>query len=173
MWKYWPFKKDYLLVAGSALLLAICYAFAFSKTIADWKIYGQLTSQLSAGEDLAYQPGYLERRSRNLEKILALYRSDTTLFRSNTISTIAGLADKRGVKLTGVPVEETIYHTPSAIIQKLTFTGDFFALNHFLYDLESAEGLGIPRSVVIQKERRGAETEAGKLNMEILQEISR
>ena len=173
MWKYWPFKKDYLLVAGSAILLVICYEFAFSKTIADWGVFRDLTSQMSRGEDLAYQPGYLERKSRNLEKILTLYRSDTTLFRSNTISTIAALADKRRVKLTGVPVEENIYHTGNAIIQKLTFTGDFFALNNFLYDLESTEGSGVPRSVTIKKERKGAGIEPGKLNMEILLEISK
>ncbi|MEN0052351.1 MAG: hypothetical protein AAGC65_01715 [Mucilaginibacter sp.] len=171
MWKYWPYKKDYLLIAGSVVLLIICYRLAFSRTIADWRVYRELNSQVSAGEPLAYQPGYLEHQSRSLEKILALYKSDTTLFRSNTITTIAALADKHGVKLTGLPVEETLYHTPNAILQKLSFTGDFFALNRFWYDLELSKGLGMPRSVVIKKERKGAETEAGKLNMDVLMEI--
>jgi hypothetical protein len=173
MWKYWPFRKDYLVYAGTALLFFICYQLTFSKTLADWRLYQQLNRELSAGNDLSYQPGYTERKSRNLERTLALYRSDTALFRSNTLSVIATLADKEHVRLSGVPAAEAIYHTERAILQKLRFTGDFFALNRLLYQLESTPGIGIARSVVYRTERKGAAPGPRTPVLEVLLEISR
>ena len=171
MLKRWPFKKDYLLIAGTVLLFLICYQLAFKLTINDWQLNRQLTGEALQSGDLSYQPGYLERKDRNLEKILALYRSDTTLFRSSTLSAIAALAEKNRVKLTDVPVQESVYHTGRSIVQKLSFEGDFFALNGFLNQLESLGGVGMSRAVNFKTVRKGAEPGSGKLMLEVYMEI--
>lgn len=151
----------------------ICYELAFSRTMADWHHYKELNRELAAGNDLSYQPGYMTRKSRNLEQTLSLYRSDTALFRSNTISVIASLAEKQHVRLTGVPADADIFHTDRAMLQKLRFTGDFFSLNRFLYQLESTPGIGVPRSLVYRAERKQASSVPGTPVLEVLLEISR
>ncbi|SDQ01667.1 hypothetical protein SAMN05428975_5922 [Mucilaginibacter sp. OK268] len=173
MLKWWPFKKEYLLIAGAVILLLICYQLAFKNTITAWQFNRQLKTQLQQTGDISYQPGYLDRKSKNLEHILVLYRSDTALFRSNTISTIAVLAEKYRVKLAEVPAQDEVYHTERAIIQKLNFEGDFFALNSFLNQLESSESVGVVRAVEFKLQRKDAEPVSKKLMMGVYMEISR
>ncbi|NOW98929.1 hypothetical protein [Mucilaginibacter sp. SG564] len=173
MWKYWPFRKDYLVYTGAVLLFFISYGLAFSRTLDEWHTYRELNQELAANNDLSYQPGYMERKSRNLERALALYHSDTASFRSNTLSQIAILAEKQHVRLTGVPAEQDIFHTDRAILQKLRFTGDFFSLNRFLYELESTRGIGLPRSVVYRTDRKVAPAASGTPVLEVLLEISK
>lgn len=171
MWKYWPFKKDYLLIAGAVVLLLISYQLAIKNTLDAWRLNRQLSGRLQQGNDLSYQPGYLERKNKNLDNILALYQSDTAVFRSNTISTIAALAEKNKVRLSEVPVQEIIYHTTGSIIQKLNFEGDFFALNIFLNQLESLRDVGIPKAVNFKTERKNVDPESKKLVLEVYMEI--
>ncbi|MBB6126362.1 hypothetical protein [Mucilaginibacter lappiensis] len=173
MLKWWPLKKDYLLMAATVMILLICYQFAFKSTIAAWNFNRQMKEQLQQAGDITYQPGYLDRKSKNQERILALYRSDTALFRSNTISAIAVLAEKNRVKLAEVPAQDLVYHTEVAIIQKLNFEGDFFALNGFLNQLESAERLGVVRAVEFKLARKEADPVAKKLVMGVYMEISK
>lgn len=171
MTKNRPVKKEYLLIVGGLLLFLLCYQLAFKDTIAAWQLNRELTGQLLQDHDLGYQPEYLERKSRNLDTILNIYRSDTVLFRNNTISRIAALADKNQVKLTEVPIQEAMYHTDRTIIQKLSFEGDFFALNSFLNQLESISGAGVPRSVVFRSSRKEGEPDRKKLSLEVYMEI--
>jgi hypothetical protein len=173
MLKWWPYKKDYLLVVGAIILLLICYQLAFKNTFAAWQLNRQLNKQLLQSADISYPPGYFDRKSKNLERILGLYRSDTALFRSNTISTIAVLAEKHRIKLAEVPAQDLVYHTEGAIIQKLNFEGDFFALNEFLNQLESFENVGVVRSVEFKLEKKEAEPVAKKLIMGVYMEISK
>lgn len=171
MLKYWPFKKDYLLVALAIFLAIVCYRFAIQNTLSAWRLNRELTGQLQESHDLSYQPGYLERKNKNLDRVLSLYVSDTTLFRSNTISVIAVLAEKNKVKLTGVPAQELFFHTEKSIMQRLSFEGDFFALISFLNQLESLDGVGIPKSVVFKTERKEIQLETNRLLMEVYMEI--
>ncbi|MFI5161956.1 MAG: hypothetical protein ACHQHN_11800 [Sphingobacteriales bacterium] len=142
-----PIKKDYLLIAGSIFLLLIGYELAFKTTVDAWQTHKQLQAQLAQSTDLSYQPGYLERQNGNLDKIIALYKTDTTAFRSNSISAISLLAEKEQVKLNDVPVEDPVYHTARFTIQKLSFEGEFFNLLKFLGQLQKTSGIGIVRSV--------------------------
>ena len=171
MLKWWPFKKKYLLIAGGGFLLLICYQLAFKNTLAAWQLNRQLNKELVQSADISYPPGYLDRKSKNLERVLALYRSDTALFRSNTISTIAVLAEKCRVKLAEVPSQDVVYHTEGAIIQKLNFEGDFFALNVFLNQLESSEEVGMVRTVEFKLQRKDGQPAAKKLTMGVYMEI--
>ncbi|HEY8782400.1 MAG TPA: hypothetical protein VIM16_12325 [Mucilaginibacter sp.] len=146
MLKQIPVKKEYLLIAASIILLLLCYQLAFKKTIEAWQINKHLKTQIAQAADLSYQPAYLERKNNNLSKIISLYKTDTVIFRSNTISAIASIAEKENVKLSEVPLQDAMYHTDKLIIQKLDFEGDFFALTKVFNRLQATRGIGMVRS---------------------------
>jgi hypothetical protein len=174
MRKHLSQKKQYLLLAGTFLFVLISYQLAFKGTLAAWQTRGQLTAQLSRAADLAYQPGYLQRKNDNLEKVIRLYKADTVAFRSNSISRIAALAEKEKVKLSEVPIQDPFYHTGQFILQKLGFEGDFFALTRVLHQLQSTSGIGIIRSASY-KVTGNSQNPAGdhKLVLEVYLEIAR
>jgi len=139
-------KKEYILIAATIILLLASYQLAFKKTVEAWELNKQLKNQLTQTTDLSFQPGYLERKNANLTTILNLYKTDTTTFRSNTITTIASIAEKEDVKLSEVPLEDPLYHTDRFIIQKLSFEGSFFALTKVFNQLQTTKGVGVVRS---------------------------
>src|SRR4051812_19276275 len=138
MLKELPFKKQYLLIAGAIVLLLLSYQFAFKRTIEAWQINKNLKTQIAQSSDLSLQPAYLERKSNNLSKILNLYKTDTVAFRSNIISTISLIAEKEGVKLSDVPLQNALYRTDKYIIQKLSFEGGYFSLVKVLNALQNS-----------------------------------
>lgn len=174
MLKQIPIKKEYLLIAASVILLLLCYQLAFKKTLAAWQINKQLKAQLAQAADLSYQPAYLERKNKNLSKIINGYKTDTMAFRSNTISAIASIAEKEDVKLSEVPLQDPLYHTDRFIIQKLNFEGGFFALTKVLNQLQAASGIGGGRAATYRVTglRSGAD-ETKKLVLEVYLETSR
>lgn len=163
-----PIKKEYLLVAATALLLLICYQLAFKRTLEAWQTNRQLKAQLAQAADLSYQPAYLERKNNNLARIIDCYQADTAAFRSNSISTIASIAEKEQVKLSEVPVQNPLYHTDRFIIQKLNFEGNFFTLAKMLNQLQALKGIGIVRSADYKTtENRSGPGSARKLMLEV------
>lgn len=146
MLKQIPIKREYLLIAVSIVLLLLCYQLAFKKTIEAWQVNKQLKTQVAQAADLSYQPAYLERKNNNLSKIIALYKTDTIAFRSNTISVISSIAESENVKLSEVPLQDPIYHADQFIIQKLDFEGGFFALTKVLNQLQATNGVGVVRA---------------------------
>ncbi|WP_259071771.1 hypothetical protein HDF24_25505 [Mucilaginibacter sp. X4EP1] len=172
MLKNIPIKKEYLLVAGTIIAVLICYQLAFKKTIMAWQLNKQLNTQLTQASDLNVQPAYLERKSANLSKITALYKTDTTAFRSNVISNIAGIAEKENVKLSEVPLQDPSFHTDKFIIQKLDFEGDFFSLTKVLKQLQSTPQIGMLRSVSYKSIGiRSNSDESKKLVLEVYLEL--
>jgi hypothetical protein len=168
MLKQLPIKKEYLLIAGSIVLLLLCYRLAFSKTIAAWQVNKALKSQLAQASDLSYQPAYLERKNNNLSKIISRYKTDTVAFRSNAISAISSIAEKENVKLSEVPLQDPLYHADQFIIQKLNFEGGYFALTKVLDQLQATSGIGAVRAATYKVIgiRLGAEDEK-KLVLEV------
>lgn len=161
-------KKEYLLVAGSILLLIVSYQLAFKRTIEAWQLHGRLQKELAQANGAVNQPAYLERKSHNLDQIISLYKTDTTIFRSNTISAIASIAEKENVKLSEVPTQDPIYHNDTFIIQKLDFEGDYFALAKVFNLLQSTKNIGVPRSVIFRTVKaKASEEDSKKLIMEI------
>ena len=146
MLKQLPVKKEYLLIAAAVFLLLVSYRFAFSNTIQAWQTNKQLKSKLEQSGDVTYQPAYLERKAGNLDKIIALYKADTTELRNNILNTISSVAEKQNVKLTEVPVQNATFHTGHFIIEKLGFEGDYFALMKTLNQLQSTKDIGMIRS---------------------------
>ena len=146
MLKQLPFKKIYLLWLGTGILLLLSYRFAFKNTIEAWQNNRQLKERLTQSSDLGYQPDYLERKDKNLEKIIGLYKADTTAFRSQIINAIALIAEKQNVKLTTVPIEDVSFHMPDFLIEKLAFEGDYFSLNKAMRELQVTPNIGVIRS---------------------------
>lgn len=173
MLKYWPFKKIYLIVCGSLLLAAATYFLAVKNTLAAWEVNRQLNDQLTRGGDVSYDPGYLERKNRNLDRVLSRYRVDTSVFRNSMLSNIAVLAEANQVKLTEVPLPDAAYRTSEYLVQKLSFEGGFFDLNRFLYQAEHKDQLGVARAVEFRMvEKRTAAAGIKKLVMSVYLETA-
>jgi hypothetical protein len=167
-------KKEHLFFIAAILFCIICYRLAFKKTIEAWQIHLQLSKQLAVTDDLSDQPAYLERKQINLSKILGLYRADTVAFRSNIISTISGIAEKDGVKLSEVPVQEPSYNTDKFIIQKLSFEGSFFTMTKVLQQLQSTTAIGMIRSFTFRSVGlKSSNDQTKKLILEVYMEIGK
>lgn len=169
-----PFKKEYLLIAGTLVLFWICYQLAFKRTIEAWQLHSQLNSQLTRQADVSYQPGYLERKNSNLSRIIASFRIDSVMFRSNTITEIAALAEKEDAKLSAVPTEQLYYHTEHYILQQVEFEGDSFSLISLLNTLQKANNIGYVRSVSFKVKANHHNREEGKkLLMDVFLEAAK
>ncbi|MGY3214534.1 hypothetical protein [Mucilaginibacter sp. HD30] len=163
-------RKEHLFVAGVVLLLLIGYQLDFKKTIEAWQINRKMKEQQALGADLSYQPGYLKRKNANLDNEISRYRADTAAFRNSSIGTISIIAEKQGVKLSGVPVQDASFNTEKVIVQKLTFEGDFFAITKTLNDLQKTKDIGVIRSVTYHTSRMAGEKLIADLYLEILRE---
>lgn len=73
-------KKEYLLLVASVVMLVVCYQLAFKKTFEAWHLHKQLETQLSQSANTNFQPGYSERKSANISRLLNLYKADTVNF---------------------------------------------------------------------------------------------
>jgi len=146
MLKKIPVKNEYLLIAGTVLLLFVSYQLAFKKTIAAWQVNSNLEKKLSQSNDIAIQPDYLERKNKNLDKLIGLYKADTTALRNNLINVVSLLADKENVKLSEVPVQDIANISNHFIIERLRFEGDYFSLMKLSDRLQKENGIGMVRS---------------------------
>jgi len=174
MLKQIPFKKEHLLIGGIAFLLLIGYRFAFKNTIEAWQNNKQLRIQLSQNTGISYQPGYLERKSKNIETILQLYKADTITFRNNVINIASLIAEKENVKLIEVPAQNVSYTTGRSIIQMLNFEGDYFSLTKVFHRLERTNGIGIIRSANWERhDLHSNSQESKKLVLEIYLEVAK
>lgn len=147
MLKIGQIKKEYLLLAASLVMLVICYQLAFKKSIDAWHQHRQLALQAAQSVSGSFQPGYSERKSANISKVLNLYKADTVNFRSNIISRISLVAEKGNVKLAEVPADDPSLHNNKIIRQKLAFEGDYFSLVKTLNELQKTPEIGVIRSV--------------------------
>jgi hypothetical protein len=167
-------NKQYLLIGGTILLLALSYQLAFKNTLNAWSLHRQLQQDLSQSTDISTQPAYVARKNRNLDQIIKAYQLDSVTFRNNAVNTIARLAEQEQVKLTVIPTDDAIYHTPHFIIQKLNFEGGFFALLKLADILQSTPGIGMLRSASWKTQKQSpADEKSKKLSLEIYMEIYR
>ena len=164
--------KKYGLVAGCLLLFLIGYQLAFKKTIEAWQLNSKLNKEIITASNLTYQPGYLERKSVNLDQILKGYKVDSTLFRSNVINTIALIAEKANAKMVQVPSPDPFLHTDRFIIQKLNFQGDYFVLIRLLQKLEATHDIGVVRTAVFHDTNDRKNVREGQLSLDVFLEIS-
>lgn len=170
MFEKLPVKKKHVLILATIVMVLISYNLAFKKTYEAWQQYSQLKTQLNSSANLALQPGYVIRKRRNLDSVLAMYKTDTTTFRNNTLSRIAIIAEKENVRLNEVPTDDPILHTDKFILQRLEFEGDFFSLTRVLNDLQSVSNIGLVRSIEY-KTVKAANLTDKKLSMDVYIEM--
>lgn len=172
MLKYWPFKKVYLLVLGTVLLVFTGYELAFKHTLDARNVNGQLREQLAQQNNATEQPGYTDRKNANLDRIIGLYHADTVTYRSSAINAIAFLAEKNNVKFVSAPVQDKGYHMDKYILQKLTFSGDYFSLLKLLNELHGANGTGMIRSCAFRvPSRQDMALANGKVLLDVFFEV--
>ena len=160
-------------MAGAILLLIAAYRLAFKRTIEAWQLHTQLQSKIETAGDLSYQPGYLERKNRNIDKILRLYKADTTNLRSNVLSTITSIALTEDVKLADVPGKDPFLKASQSSLEKLTFEGDYSGLVKTLDKLRSTANIGVIRSVTIKSVRAQHQTDkTNKTLMDVYFEVA-
>ncbi|HJP62272.1 MAG TPA: hypothetical protein VJ844_02465 [Mucilaginibacter sp.] len=167
MQKLLNIKMDYLLIAASIFLLVLTYQFAFKKTIDAWQLHTSLKKEITQSTDAGYQPGYLERKNANLDKILTAYDVDTNNYRNNILSRISSIAEQQHVKLFEAPLENPLYRTSQLVIQRIDFEGDYFSLEKTLNKLETTKDIGVIRSVAIKLRGANSPGVGKKVNMEI------
>lgn len=168
MLKIGQIKKEYLLLAASVVMLVICYQLAFKKSIEAWHQHRQLQAQAAQSVSGSFQPGYSERKSANISKILNLYKADTVNFRSNIISRISLVAEKENVKLSEVPADDPSLHNNKIIHQKLTFEGDYLSLVKTLNELQKTPEIGVIRSIDLKAApANGDERHSGQPTMAV------
>ncbi|MHB8209082.1 hypothetical protein [Mucilaginibacter sp.] len=172
MLKKLPVKKEYLLLIATILLLLVSYQLAFKKTIAAWQLNNSLEKRLPQSNDLTIQPDYLERKNKNLDKLIGLYKADTTALRNNMINIVSLLADKEGVKLSEVPVQDIANISDHFIIERLRFEGDYFALMKLSDRLGQESGIGMVRSEILKvTEVNTSSNKIKKLGLEVMLEM--
>lgn len=163
-----------MLIAATILLLLVSYRFAFKNTFDAWQTNTQLKEQLLQTTDIALQPGYLERKNRNMEKVFERYKADTLTFRNNVINTASLLAEKANVRLVDVPVQNMDHTAGRSVIQQLNFEGDFFALTTLAKQLEQQTGVGVVRSLYWKRmDVRFNSHESKKLILEVFLQTSK
>ena len=150
MLKYWPFKHSYLLMLIGVILSFAGYRWAFTNTYHAWLTNKHFKEQIAKQNNVIDQPGYLERKKSNLNKIIELYHVDTLTYRSDAISTMSIIANKYNVRLISAPVQDKTYRTDKYFLQKLIFAGDFFSIIKLMRQLEATDGIGIMRSWAIK-----------------------
>lgn len=168
------YKKDYWLVAAAILLLVVCYQLAFKKTVEAYQTRNRLQAQVSQVSDVSYEPGYLERKAGNIDRILARYRMDTLALRGNALAQIAVIAERENVKLSEVPLQDPSFNTAHFIIQQLEFEGSYPALLKTFHDLENMANVGVPRSITIKTvSKNTGNKEDKKTVMDVLMEVKK
>jgi len=141
-------NRNYWLVGGSLLLAFLCYRLAFKKTIEAWQENRRLNSQLLNVSDLSFQPGYLERKFKNLSAVADLYKVDSINYRSEMIAKVAGIAQQENVKVVNVPLPDEADNTQHLIRQKIEVKGVFYSLLKFYDQVEVRHEAGLVRSVI-------------------------
>jgi len=140
-------------VAALVIFLVICYRFAVSRTVEAWQLNRQLTSRAAHVSDISIQPSYIVRKGRNIKNILDLYRIDSAELRNNIISNIAVMADIEDVHLSEAPMQSSA-DSSNAVLQQLSFTGNYNNILKFLNKMQHARKMGVVRTVIIQSDKK-------------------
>ncbi|PTQ92460.1 hypothetical protein C8P68_11260 [Mucilaginibacter yixingensis] len=164
-------KKEYLLLAGTLLLLVISYRLAFQKTIEAWQLNNRLTKALIQQNDLSYQPGYLERKQHNLQQVISRYRIDSTTFRNNTLARLSEMASTNQCRIIELPSDAQETHAAKYIINKVVFEGDYAGLVKLLDAIEKAKDAGVLRSANFSTTRHDQLQTEGRLTLTAWLEI--
>ena len=171
-----PALKVYLLPGFAALLLLLSYPFALKKTLEAWQLNRQLSLRAANTSDLSVQPAYLERQQANLARTIGLFRVDSLSYRSRLLGVIGKAAEVEKVRILELPEEPLgpFYLAPLFSARRLSFEGDYFALERLLARLGSLPSLGFLRSAEFKAiERHTAQGTVKVLTLQVYLETVR
>jgi hypothetical protein len=160
-------KSEYKFIAGAAMALLVCYELAFKQTYMAWQRHKLLVAKMEQVSDVTVAPAYLERKSKNLNRLLGYYGAIANWERAETISEISAMAETSGIKVTEVPKPDTSFDKGGFVIQSLVFGGDYFAMLGILHKLEQNKQLGIIRSFTFKTVNTRGVKEEKQLRLEI------
>jgi hypothetical protein len=165
-------KKEYLLIAGAMALLIASYQLAFRKTVEQWHLHSKLQSELNPSGNMGYQPGYYARKNENLNKIISHYKIDTSIFRVESVNSIAMIAQYNGTRLIDVPTTSIQTDTGNIIIERVKLEGDYFSLLKTGSVLSRTDGIGVLRAMSVWRVKAAGQAEQEKkLQMEVDMEV--
>ncbi|MEO7215172.1 hypothetical protein [Mucilaginibacter sp.] len=157
MMKKLPIKDNHLLIILTVVFALICYRFAFRNTVEAWHLNSSYKTQLAGAGNLSYEPGYLERKAVNINKVIDRYKTDTVTFRNIIVNKISLMAEKENVKLIELPSQDPLYSTNQFIVQRILLQGDYFALLKVLVAVQKTESIGVVRALNLKRPARGNE----------------
>lgn len=171
-----PFKKPYLLVALPIVLTLLSARFAFWNTWQAWHLNQQLNSEISEGGNVSFQPGYLERKNKNLSNAIHLYQVDTSAYRNTLITELSSLSEREKVSVVDVPTENSnpYYQTKSYKVENIVFQGAFPNLLRFYHKLYQLPHIGVIRSLqlsTVSQQEKGNDDR--KLQLQVYLELVR
>jgi hypothetical protein len=166
--------KAYILATVALLLwiLGICYA--FYPGVLAYQQNKELNAQINNDGELSYQPTYLQRKNKNLDKVLLLYQTDHNDYRSLLLSTLSAVADKEQVAVVEVPQDNSAIadSTQQYTILKVGMEGDYRKLTRFYDQLQGVQGLGRIRSALYTRPHLGTmNNTSSKLRLYLFMEV--
>jgi hypothetical protein len=175
MLSQYSFKRSYLLAGVTVVLTLLSIRFAIWNTFQAWKINKQLTNQMEQASNLSFQPGYLERKNKNLDTILRGFKVDTVNYHGVLLSAISSIAEQRNIRIVGLPDASSnpYYCTKHFAIQKIELEGSFADLTRFYHQLENEPAIGKVRAAhYTLLNLRATETNNKILRLSLFIEIS-
>jgi hypothetical protein len=162
-------RKNKLLLAGIALMLYACYAFAFSNTL---KYYQQFSQQEKLAEQNSADPQLLDQfvnKDKQIDKALELYGNKIgSTFQNELLKQLSALCAKNGLKI--IDFKEPFIYTEkntqtSSYIFSLqgSFNGMLLALN----SIENKAQLGFIKHISFTK-KRNYKTNTDYLTAEVI-----
>lgn len=150
--------------------------FAFKNTVDAISLNRKLNFQAEDRSVIAFNPEYLNKKNKILDKVLKRYTLDSAEWRDEfwlKISRIAASKDIRG-DFHPDKINNTLSSDPASVIsrQSILFEGDYTNLVGLLDSVQKTEDLGFITSAVFRKVDSRQQNERGKLNLKLLFSIA-
>jgi len=165
--------KKYMLWAGLAVFMFICYQLAFKPTIEAWNYNQELKERAAASNTANGKPLYQVRKKRNLDTLIARFRIDTAVFRNQVLTRTGLVSQKQNVRLTDIPMPDALSSAGGYLVQKLILEGKYADLLRTLDQLRSTAEIGFIRSVALQMPDRDKPAKQQVLHMTVYVETIR
>jgi hypothetical protein len=153
-----PLLAVLLLVAGIKLAI-----------LPTWELYQEndkLNAKAKLITDVAYHPGYQQRKLRELDSIISLYKVDPLNWQARSMQVIGLLAEKEGIRIVDLPAKDSDLRDSSSIaLRALTLEGSFAGLTRVYRQLQKERGIGVVRSATYHLVGREVSTDTQHLQL--------
>jgi|GEM_PF-1221254 len=163
-------QKNYILLAGTALLLVVSWKFAFKNTYDAVVLHLQLQRKTEERNNLAFNPAYLDKKNSVLRQLTARYTQKPEEWKNSFWLTVSGVAVRNNVNINYNPSSVNIIADSSAVIQRQTiiFEGSYRNLVGLLDTLHKTPRAGFITSLSFRREKEFRTETIEKLRMEVI-----